>query len=66
MSAILRNIKRRCELQFITIAELERKTGIGNGVIARWSYGRPRVDLLKKVADYFGCTVDDLLKEDGA
>ena len=61
---ILQNIKRLCLDNSITIAELERKTGIGNGVIARWADGRPRVDLLKRVADYFGCTVDDLLKED--
>ncbi len=63
---ILQNIKRRCIQQNITLAELERETEIGNGVIARWGNGRPRVDLLKKVADYFGCTVDDLLKEDSA
>ena len=63
---ILQNIKRRCGQRDITLAELERETGIGNGVIARWANGRPRVDLLKKVADYFGCTVDDLLKEDSA
>ena len=61
---ILQNIKRLCLDNSITIAELERKTGIGNGVISRWADGRPRVDLLKRVADYFGCTVDDLLKED--
>ena len=63
---ILQNIKRLCIDNGITIAELERKTGIGNGVIARWDDGRPRVDLLKRVADFFGCTVDDLLKEGSA
>ncbi len=60
---ILKNIRRRCEEKNITIKALETATGIGNGVIARWENGRPRVDLLKRVADYFDCTVDDLLKE---
>ena len=63
---ILKNIKRLCEQRNLTLAALERETGIGNGVIARWGNGMPRVDLLKRVADYFGCTVDDLLKEDSA
>lgn len=66
------NIRRLCASEGITLAALERKVGIGNGVIARWcgqlgepeAKGFPRVDILKKVADYFGVTVDDLLKED--
>lgn len=39
--------------------------GIGNGTIGGWkTYGSiPRVDTVKKIADYFGVTVDDLLKE---
>lgn len=60
---ILTNIKKLCEGRGMTLAALERSTGIGNGVIAGWAEGRPRVDLLKRVADYFGVTVDDLLKE---
>ena len=58
---ILENIRRLCQERNITLAALERETGIGNGVIARWGEMRPRVDLLKRVADYFGCTVDELL-----
>lgn len=69
---ILANIKRLCANENITLAALERKLDIGNGVIARWdgrfgepeAKGFPRVDILKKVADYFGVTIDDLLKED--
>ena len=61
---ILQNIKRKCAENNVSIAALEKAAGIGNGVIARWDIMRPRVDLLKRVADFFGCTVDDLLKED--
>ena len=66
MSVILRNIRIKCAQRHITLAELERKTKIGNGVIARWEKGNPRVDLLKKVADFFNVTIDELMKEDSA
>ena len=61
---ILKNIRRLCQRDNITLAELERKTGLGNGLVAKWATSNPRVDLLKKVADFFGVTVDDLLRED--
>ena len=60
---ILNNVSELCKERGITIAELERKTGIGNGTVRRWKEMNPRVDLLKKVADYFGVTIDDLMKE---
>ena len=61
---ILQNIKRLCEANDITFAKLEREAGLGNGTISRWGDGKPRVDKLKLVADYFHVTVDFLLKED--
>lgn len=59
------NIRTRCKRLGLTIAEVERETGIGNGVVARWDKHSPRIDLLWKVAERLGCTVDDLLKEEG-
>lgn len=61
---ILKNIKRLCKERGICIKALEQATGIGNGVIARWVTSAPRVDSLKKVADYFGVTVDELMKDE--
>lgn len=58
---ILENIKWLCLKNKITLAELERAVGIGNGVVSTWDKGRPRVDKIKAVADYFGVTVDWLL-----
>ena len=60
---VLDNIKRLCEQKGVSIYALEKATGIGNGVIAKWAIHNPRIDQLKRVADYFGCTVDCLLKE---
>lgn len=60
---LVENIRRRCKEKGITLWALERELGIGNGVIAKWAHSNPRIDLLKKVADYFSCTVDELLSE---
>lgn len=59
---IIDNIRELCEKKGVSIWAVERATGIGNGVIARWENSSPRVENLKLVADYFGVTVDDLLK----
>lgn len=56
------NISELCKSNCLTVAELERKIGLGNGVIRRWNEMNPRVDRLKLVADYFGVTIDDLMK----
>lgn len=42
---------------------------IGNGTISNWEVGRtePSLEYLKKIADYFQCSVDELLgREDYA
>lgn len=58
------NIKTLCGKTGVTIAELERKIGFGNGTIARWDENAPSVARVKLVADYFGVSVDELLKEE--
>ena len=56
-------IRRRCKERNITLAELERGAGIGNGIIGKWGKANngPSAANLKKVADYLGCTMDDLM-----
>lgn len=61
---ILEKIRALCKGRGITLAELERSAGLGNGVIARWGETNPRIDKLKAVADFFGVTVDELMKND--
>lgn len=61
---IVKNIQRLCEINNMSFAKLEKAVGLGNGVIAKWKDGNPRVDRLKLVADFFGVTVDDLLREE--
>ena len=57
-------IRQLCKESGNTLASLERSLGIGNGVIARWDAHKPSVDRVKAVADYFGCTVDELLRDE--
>lgn len=45
--------------------QLEKTCGLGNGTVSGWKNGNPRVDLLIRVADFFGITIDELLKEEG-
>ena len=59
----LNKVKELCEKSNITYAELERKLEIGNGTIRRWEDKNPRIDNLIAVANYFGVTVDELIRE---
>ena len=60
---VYENIVRLCKEQKISIAQLERSCKLGNGVVSGWKNGQPRLDSAKSVADYFGVTVDELMKE---
>lgn len=51
-----------CNQHSITVAVLETKLGFGKCTISKWKVSSPSVVKLEKVADYFGVTVDYLLK----
>lgn len=59
---ILKNIFSLCDKKGVTVAEVERSTGLANGTIGKWATKIPRLDNAKAVADYFCVTVDELLK----
>ena len=62
---LLSNIKKLCQDHRITLAHLERETGLSNGAIAKWGTSSPTIGNVKSVADYFGVLVDDLLSAEG-
>lgn len=62
MPIIVKKIKFLCSKKKITLAQLERETGIGNGVIARWNTCSPKVDNLLKVAEYFKVSLNYFVK----
>ena len=55
---IVEKIEILCKKRQINISKLEKECGIGNGTIARWNKSYPRTDNLKKVADYFGVSIE--------
>lgn len=58
------NIISLCKERKISVSKLEREVGLGNGTIKTWQKSSPSVDNLKLVADYFGVTVDALMRTD--
>lgn len=57
-------ITDKCWDKRTTVAGLERELGFSNGAISKWKNSNPSVDKVKKVADYFGCSVDELLLDE--
>ena len=55
-------IEAMCREHGISIAGLEKAVGLGNATIKGWKESSPRFDNLAKVAEYFGCSVDELAK----
>lgn len=64
MAILLSRIKALCRSKGISVTTLETETHIAVNTIYRWGKSSPSVDKVKAVADYFGVTVDDLLRED--
>lgn len=54
-------VKKAATAQGLPIYKLEQAAGIGNGVIAGWQEGWPKVDTLKKVADALGLPLAELM-----
>lgn len=57
-------IRLLCKANGISVTELERAVKLSNGAIGKWVDGYPRADNLLRVANYFGVSVDDLLRSD--
>ena len=65
VKVIFDNVKRLCEKNKISISKLENECGLGNATIKGWKNSSPTVESIKKVADYFNVTVDELIAEKG-
>ena len=60
---MVEKIKSLAQERKITIKQLEEACGIGQKSIYNWDRCDPGVDKVKRVADYFGVTVDELIAE---
>lgn len=65
---ILENIRRKCKERGVTVAEVEKACGLSSGAICKWNESSPTLSKIKPVADYFACTIDELIagEEDSA
>ena len=52
-----------CQNNNLAIAKLERECEMGNGTVRGWKNSSPSIENLKKVADYFNITVDELISD---
>lgn len=55
-------ISALCEKSGISIARLEREIGLGNATIRGWKNSSPTTEKLKLAANYFGVTMDEIVK----
>lgn len=60
----MERLRALCAERGLSIAALERRADIGNGVIARWAENEPRVGNVQAAASVLGVTVDELLAHD--
>lgn len=58
---LIDKIKVLCEETGISLHKLEIELGFGNGYFT--NLGDPRCSYIKKIADYFGISLNDLLDE---
>ena len=54
-------IKNLCDKRKITIFELERQIGISRGILYTWKHSSPSVEKVKKVAEFFNVSMDELV-----
>lgn len=59
-------IQEICDSKGITVSGLEKDLGFSNSTIRKWKNSSPSIENLKKVADYFGITVDELISGEKA
>lgn len=59
---IFTKIKELCAESGISIARLEKECKIGNGTISAWDKSSPRLDNLKKIADFFSKPIEYFLE----
>lgn len=61
---MLGKIKALAKERGVTIMQVEQACGIGQRSMYNWDENVPAVDKVKAVADYFGITIDELMRED--
>ena len=59
---IVERIQELCREKGTTLKGLETEFGFSNGAMYKWDTNVPGVDRVQKVADYFGVSIDFLVR----
>ena len=61
----MNSIRQKRKKIGLSQAEFARKLNIAQTTVAMWEVGarKPNIVMLKKIAEFFGCTTDELLEE---
>lgn len=60
---VYENVKRLADEMGISIAAIERECGLGNATIKGWQLSSPSAKNLKKVAEFLGKSMEDLMTD---
>ena len=58
---LLDRVKELCRLKGISQGRMEKEIGISNGASSKWKTSSPSLDILKKLSEYFGVSIDYLM-----
>lgn len=64
--SVYERIEKLRKLRKISQGKLEKELGFSNGSISKWKSSMPNPERLKKLADYFGVSVDYLMNGEGS
>lgn len=57
-------IKRLCATKGVSISQMERDISISRGAAYKWKTSSPSRDILERLSDYFGVSIDDILERE--
>ena len=57
---LLDRVKALCKLKGISLGTMEKEMGISNGASYKWKNSSPSMEMLNRLSNYFGVSVDYL------
>lgn len=58
---IVDSIKKLCKDKNITVSQLEKETGLSQGLVSKWMNTTPSLDKIINIADYFHVSIDEVV-----
>lgn len=58
------NVLELAQKKGVTIQNIEKTCGLSGGIISKWrENNNPKLDNVRKVADFFGVSIDELIAD---